>query len=114
MRIYVIGGKFVALVDEEDWEDELTNKWNSALLRFAEFYINEDDERILPWKLVKNRYDGATLNFFSFNDAHEYIVANGGEHIQRHKGLINLETDAKVFEFLKSHSPMWAEGLDEN
>lgn len=109
MKVYVIGGKFIAIIGEEDLEKEIAGRWNTALIHFSEFYLDKiDDKSILPWKLKKNRYDGQPLYFQSLNDGLEYIIANGGDHIQHHKGFINLQTDDQIYKHLAAFSPFWA------
>lgn len=117
MTILVIQGKLYAFLEEEPYDfcdfeeaaDELTHRYYRDLIRFAEYVIDCDYDATLSWRLTKNRYSGEEFEFFSFDDAFEYIQSVG-EGIQRHKGIKRFKSDKEVFSFLKSLSPIWAEG----
>lgn len=107
MTIYVIGGRFYFIDLDEDWDEQISNKYLTTMIRMSEWVIACDMDSSVPYKLTKNRHDGECYEFMTLEDAHEYIRMNGS-HVQRHKGFISLKSDKEIYDMLARYSPLWA------
>lgn len=102
MLIFVVNDRLYGVND-----DELSHRPLRALVRFSTFFISVDAESQFSWVLNKNRHNGESLVFMSYQDVLFYI-RGVQPTLQKHNGLLPLRDSNSVSELLSRLFPLFS------